>query len=324
MARGDQLGRQWKIIQRLLSTRRGQPVAELAKSLDCHPRTVYRDLEALQIAGFPVLNERKEGKNLWSLMDTVRHQIPIPFSLTELMALYFSRDMMKVLKNTIFHDSLESLFKKIKTMLSPEYIRYLEQVEKSMEVGRTPHKPYGKYREVIAAVNEATIQRQYIEMEYYTMSRRKKTRRKIAPYKIWFFDGTFYLIGFCLLRQDVRIFVIDRIRKVKLTADTFEIPESFDFKEFMKFRFGVFHGEPTLVTIRFSSDIAGYIKEKIWHPSQKIKSQKDGSIIFSVEVAGTDEIKFWIMQWGAGALVLAPDALKAEISDEARAVAQNY
>jgi hypothetical protein len=52
--------------------------------------------------------------------------------------------------------------------------------------------------------------------------------------------------------------------------------------------------------------VAGYIKEKIWHESQKIEQQNDGSIIFEPEVAGTEEIKFWIMSWGASVLVLEP------------------
>ena len=46
MARGDQLGRQWKIIQTLVSARKGKSAAELAEVLECHPRTLYRDLEA--------------------------------------------------------------------------------------------------------------------------------------------------------------------------------------------------------------------------------------------------------------------------------------
>ena len=106
MARGDQLGRQWKIIQTLNSSKLGKSAADLAEELECHPRTVYRDLEALQVAGFPIYNERVEGKHLWSLLDTVKHHIPIPFNLTELMALYFSSDMMKVFRGTVFYDSL--------------------------------------------------------------------------------------------------------------------------------------------------------------------------------------------------------------------------
>jgi predicted DNA-binding transcriptional regulator YafY len=104
MPRGEQLGRQWKIIQTLISSGTGRSAAELAEDLDCHPRTVYRDLGALQIAGFPIYNERVEGKHLWSLLDTVKHQIPIHFSLPELMALYFSSDMMKVFQGTVFYD----------------------------------------------------------------------------------------------------------------------------------------------------------------------------------------------------------------------------
>ncbi len=97
MARGDQLGRQWKLIQALTAYRTGKSAAELAQELGCHPRTVYRDLEALQLAGFPLYTDKVDGRSLWSFVDTVKHQIPIPLNLTELMALYFSRDMLKVL-----------------------------------------------------------------------------------------------------------------------------------------------------------------------------------------------------------------------------------
>jgi len=67
----------------------------------------------------PDLDIVQEGKNLWSLLDTIKHQIPVPFTLTELMALYFGRDMLKVFKDTAFYDSLESLFQKVKTTLPP-------------------------------------------------------------------------------------------------------------------------------------------------------------------------------------------------------------
>jgi hypothetical protein len=96
MARGDQLARQWKIVQTLISSRMGNSAADIARVLDCHPRTVYRDLNALQSAGFPMYTERVDGKSLWSFLDTVNHHFPIPFNLTELMALHFSRDVLKV------------------------------------------------------------------------------------------------------------------------------------------------------------------------------------------------------------------------------------
>ena len=324
MARGDQLGRQWKLIQALTAYRTGKSAADLAQELECHPRTVYRDLEALQLAGFPLYTDKVDGRSLWSFVDTVKHQIPIPLTLTELMALYFSRDMLKVLKNTVFYDSLETLFQKIKATLPPEYISYLSRIEKSLKVGLSSYKEYGGLTETLNSLNEAVLNGKYIEMIYFTMSRKQETRRKVAPYKIWFFDGTFYLIGHCLLRNSVRLFAIDRIKSLCLTDESFQIPEDFNTEDFMRSSFGTFVGNLTTIKIHFETDIAGYIQERIWHESQEIESQEDGSIIFKVTVAGTDEIKFWVLNWGAKATVLEPDSLRDEIKSEAEAMAGKY
>ena len=324
MPRGDQIGRQWSIIQTLISSRMGKTAAELAEELECNPRTIYRDLEALQVAGFPIYTDRMEGRNLWSLLDTVRHEIPIPFSLTELMALYFSRDMLKVFKDTVFYDSLESLFQKIKTTIPPESKKYLKNVEQILHVGLKPYKEYSKFKEIINRVNEATQKKKSIDIVYYTMSRKKESKRKVDPYRIWFFNGTFYLIGKCHLRGEVRIFALDRIKILHLTKDSFVIPEDFNLDDFMRPSFGVFQGEPIKVKIWFHTDVAGYIKEKIWHESQEIHPQDDGSIIFEAEVAGTDEIKFWTMSWGSKAEVLEPEPLRDEIREEAEVILERY
>jgi predicted DNA-binding transcriptional regulator YafY len=161
MARGDQLARQWKIIQTLIVSRKGKSAAELARELKCGWRTVYRDLEALQVAGFPLYTDRVEGTNLWSLLDTARHNIPVPLNLTELMALYFSRGMMKALQHTVFYDSLETFFQKIKSTLAPEYLQYLGQIERSLEVGSKPYKKYEEFRDVIDKASEAVLNKKW-------------------------------------------------------------------------------------------------------------------------------------------------------------------
>jgi predicted DNA-binding transcriptional regulator YafY len=324
MARGDQLARQWKIIQTLIASRRGKSAPDLAKALGCHPRTVYRDLEALQVAGFPIYTEKIGAKSLWSLLDSARHSIPIPFSLSELMALYFSRGMMRILRNTVFYDSLETLFAKVKATLSPEYLQYLDQIEYGLEVGTKPYKPYGELKDLINQITQAAVQKKYIEIEYYTMSRKKNTRRKVAPYKIWYFDGAFYLVGDCGLREDVRIFALDRIKSFQQIDEHFETPSDLNIEEFMKSSFGVFHGEPVSVKIWFDADIAGYIREKQWHETQSIQLQEDGSIVFEATVAGTEEIKHWIMNWGSNAVVLSPESLRAEIRTEAAKMLDRY
>ena len=324
MARGDQLARQWVIFQHLMTSRYGKTVNDLAADLDCHPRTVYRDLDALQAGGFPIYNEKVNGTNFWALMETAKNPVPIPFSLPELVALYFGRDVLRILKNTVFHDSLESLFKKIKTTLPAESKKYLKQIEKSLRAGSGPHKKYDKFKDTIETLNEAVINKKVVEIVYYTMSRRKVSQRKVAPYKLWFYNGTFYMIGYCRSKKDIRIFAVDRIKMLNITGKRFEVPADFNADEFMKASFGVFHGQPVHVKVHFTPDAAGYIKEKIWHDSQKISEQSDGSVILEVDVAGTKEIKHWILGWGSQAQVLEPDALREEVRSEAAEILGVY
>ena len=324
MARGDQLGRQWRVIQKLILSRHGKSVGELAADLACHPRTVYRDLEALQIAGFPIYADRVDGKNLWSVLDTIKHRIPIPFSFSELMALYFSRDMLKVFQGTFIFESLESLFQKIKTTLPEESLRYLENVGQTLHVGIRPYKEYDRFKEIIRGANDAARERKRVEIAYFAMSRGKESKRKVDPYRIWFFNGTFYMVGYCHLRREVRIFALDRIKMLHQTGESFDVPDDFDLEDFMGQSFGVYRGETEKVKIRFSADIAGYIKEKIWHESQKVTSRKDGSLILEAEVAGIDEIRFWVMTWGAGAEVLEPASLRERIQAEAERMLETY
>ena len=324
MARGDQLARQWRILQSLIASHRGKSAADLARELEYHWRAVYRDLEALQLAGFPIFTDRVDGKNLWSILESARRNVPLPLDLTEVMALYFSRGLMRVLKDTVFYESLESFFQKIKATLPAETIQYLEKIEQSLGVGAKPSKRYAQLRDVIDRISQATVERQVVEIDYYTKSRKKRTRRKVSPYKIWFFDGAFYLVGNCGLREDIRIFALDRIKSLRLTDETFEIPGDFRVEEFMQTSFGVFHGKPQNVKIRFAPEVAGYIREKTWHATQKITSQNDGSIIFEARVAGTDEIKYWLMSWGSKAEVLSPATLRDEMISEAQNMLRCY
>jgi predicted DNA-binding transcriptional regulator YafY len=60
---------------------------------------------------------------------------------------------------------------------------------------------------------------------------KKQTHRKIDPYKIWIFEGTIYIIGFCHLRDEVRTFVVDRIKLLRLLDEKFELSSDFDINK---------------------------------------------------------------------------------------------
>ena len=324
MARGDQLSRQWKIIHSLIASTRGKSAGDLSTELDCHSRTVYRDLEALQQAGFPLFTEQEGSKTYWSIMDGGGHQMPLPLNLTELMALYFSRNMLKELRGTAVYDSLTALFDKVRATLPPPYTQYLDGLSRTLEIGFKAYKPNPGFEQLRDQLNTAIQELRCIDIDYFSMSRNALTQRRVAPYRLWYNKETFYVIGFCHLRQSIRLFALDRIDRLDITNEHFEAPVDFDANAFMQFSFGVFQGEPIKVRVRFAPQTAGYIKEKIWHPTQELADEKDGSLVFSAEVAGIEEIKFWVLKWGAGATVLTPDSLRQAVADEIRAMARNY
>ena len=115
--RGDQLTRQWRILRQIEVSKTGMTVAEIAESSGVSLRTAYRDLDDLQFAGFPIYPEKGEGGNRWKFVDTYKLKVPFPLTYTELMSLHLSKDVFRMFKDTIFYDSLETLFKKVQSTL---------------------------------------------------------------------------------------------------------------------------------------------------------------------------------------------------------------
>lgn len=118
--RGTHLARQWKILRLLESRKRGLTMADLASELEVTPRTVYRHIEAVQDAEFPLYTEREDRSSYWRLVDGFKSSLPLPLTVTELMALHMSRDILRIFDGTVFQESIESLFDKVKTSLPPK------------------------------------------------------------------------------------------------------------------------------------------------------------------------------------------------------------
>jgi len=119
------------------------------------------------------------------------------------------------------------------------------------------------------------------------------------------------------------MFVLDRIRMLKVTDERFTWPKDFNLDDFMRHSFKVMHDELCTVRVRISPSWARWVGEKIWHESQKITKLPDGSLEMAFLVAGLDEIKRWILSFGPEAIVLEPAKLKEMVrKDLSRNLAQ--
>ena len=325
MPRNDQVTRQWLLLQKL-ETSRGATLQELAASLpedlSRHPRTIRRDLEALEAAHIPLITERNNGRTRWRLMDGYRKVLPLTLSPTELMALVFSRDLLKPLDGTELKASLDSALNKAAATLPAEGTRYIEQLRGHFSVGVGAHKPYREHRQTIDQLSQAIAQTRTVQMRYYTASRDRTARREVDPYHLWYADGGLYLIGHCHLRQDVRMFAVDRIRSLALTNRPCQMPLDFDLDAYVRDALVVMRGTPIEIELLFDKPTTAWVKDRQWHPSQQTTLEKDGRLRLSLRAADTRELVGWVLHFGSGVRVISPASFRDQVREEARKISE--
>ncbi len=325
MPRNDQVTRQWHILRHLEARRQGATLNELLAALPAdyprHPRTVRRDLEALEAAGFPILNERVNGHVRWRLMDGFRHIPALGFSPTELMALVLSRSLLKPLEGTQIQTALDSALNKAAAVLPSMSHEYIQQLQGVFAVGLGPHKTYRQHRETIDRLTQAIDKQRTVQVRYFSASRGKITRREIDPYRLWYASGGLYLIGYCHVRKEPRMFAVERIKSVAVTDHPYQLPLGFDLDAFVQDALTVMRGPRIDIELLFDKATAAWAKDRIWHPSQVTKALKDGRMRLTLAVADSRELLGWILSFGSGVKVVRPDSLRAAVVEEAKRIA---
>jgi predicted DNA-binding transcriptional regulator YafY len=321
--RGDQLARQWQLIQRLAKSRFGMGLDDLAEELGCVRRTVYRDLDALMLAGFPVVSEKRDGRVYYRFLDSFRLG-DVPFTADEVLALAFGEDLLRILEGTVFHDSIRSALSKIRAGLGPELSAYLARLGESFRVLPGPHKNYARFRDAIQVLNDAVVARRTLRMRYRSGRSGTVSTRDLDPYRVWYRSGGLYVVGFDHRTGEIRTFAVDRIRKLEPTDRRFAVPGGFDFDAYIGSSFGVVAEPAFHVRIRFDRRWATYVEERTFHPTQKLTPGPGGSVELSMDAGGSEELRSWILSFGAGAEVLEPESLRDEVAAELRGALGRY
>jgi proteasome accessory factor B len=78
------------------------------------------------------------------------------------------------------------------------------------------------------------------------------------------------------------------------------------------------------VRVRFSAEIAHAVKDRIWMPGQKVKTDREGEVTIEFEAAGEMELVSWILSYGAHAEVLEPPELRKEVRRHIKEMRQYY
>lgn len=324
MPRNDQVTRQWHVLQRLEASKRGLTLDELLASLPPdlarHSRTLRRDLEALEAAHFPLLSDRDDGCVRWRLLDGFRHVPALGLSPTELMALTFTRNLLRPLEGTEIKSALDSALQKTMAYIPPPAMELVRQLEQSFSVGLGPHKRYREHRLTIDCLTKAITRARTVQMRYFSASRNAASRREVDPYRLRYVAGGLYLIAYCHWRKDVRMFAVERIKSLTLTDHPYQMPLHFDLDAYVENALVVMQGRQIEVELLFNKMTAAWSKDRVWHASQQTKKLKDGRLRMTLAVADTRELVGWILSFGSGVRVVQPESLRTEIEEEARRI----
>ena len=158
-------------------------------------------------------------------------------------------------------------------------------------------------------------------MEYFVQSRGEVTRRTVNPFGLVYYEDHWNLIAFDHLRQDIRNFRLDHIRKMHVLSERFELPHGFDLAEYLKERGASPHNR--CIRLRFAAQAYRWARRSI--PAELEEEREvDGGVEVTFYFENLDYVSRWLIRFGRQVRVLEPEELKDRILAEVRAVAEQY
>jgi predicted DNA-binding transcriptional regulator YafY len=319
------LRRQWILLRALASRHLGLSIRQMADEVGVTQRTIRRDLDVFRSVGFPLEEVVGEfGRKTWTIK-AGRDQPPLAFTYDEAIALHMGRRMLEPLAGTLFGEAGEEAFRKIRAVLGATTLDYLKQFSAIFHETAIGRRDYASKAEIIEDLQFAARECNEARLLYRSDSDAIASYRDVHPFGVALHRASLYLIALDAVQDRVKHYKVDRIEEVDVLARAFTRPEGFDLEAHMASAFGVYrNGEPIAVEVRFAPSVARYIREARWHESQELTPQPDGAVLATFTVSGTEEIKSWILSFGAKAEVLKSESLRLEIVEELRAMLANY
>ncbi|MBI2354362.1 MAG: WYL domain-containing protein [Deltaproteobacteria bacterium] len=319
----SQAGRLHSII-RLLEARRCMTLDDLAHECGVDRRTIHRDLNAVEEAGYTLTSEWQEGKKVYSFLTKSRNIPPITFTLNQLLSLYLLRSLGVHLAGTPFQQEIEELFRAINSVLPDRYAAHLERIARVSLPVLHGARDYSAAAEYLEGLQRALLHQYRVRLNYAKQGDGAGEGYEVDPYTLVLHKGGVYLLGYAHNRAAMRLFALERVRGVELTRQRFEIPDEYEPEAHFRSAFGLVSDTAMNVRVRFSAEIAHAVKGRVWMPGQKLRTDGDGRVNVEFEAAGEKELVSWILSYGAHAEVLEPPELRREVKRQVKEMREYY
>ena len=328
--RNSQVARIYCLLDVLEQTTSGLTVAELhAKALErgheAGKRTIYRDLEALSQAGFPLFpDQADENSQRWRLERKTKINQYFVLTARELFALFLARGALTPLQSTPFYEDLKSVFSKLEERLGSRQSDYFNSLGTELKFEPGPQWGLSLNPEILETIRSSCAEGHLLECTYYSSNSKKESVRKLGPHYLYYARGGLYLVAEDMSDQKVKVFALPRFKSAHMLADAYEgtikTPEDlFDGS------LGVFTaGTTQQVVIEFEPEVAEYVRERRWHPSQRVVSLEGGRVRVTLDVSDTPELHSWVLGFGPSAKIISPISLAEKVAIRAMETVKVY
>ncbi|MEQ8523900.1 YafY family protein [Gracilimonas sp.] len=303
-----------------LQGRKKVTVEELSERYDISERTVYRDLVALQEAGVPIGSEPGSGYYI------VRgfHLPPVMFDRNEAASLLAGERLMQKWNTTDLGKSYLSALDKIRAILPPDEKEYFETLDAHIQAFHNQNKNQPQPdNQIFVALQNAIFKKEIIEIIYSSPHKKKKSTRKVEPLGLLLMGNHWYLAAWCCLREDYRMFRLDRFLQYKPTGKYLEEPPEHTLKEFHERNLNE-EKELKEVTVWFEDEMVRYIGDSKYHYGWAWEKRVENGLEMTFLTSHPEYLCRWVLVWGNGARVLKPDSAKKRMKELAGELYEHY
>jgi len=287
-----------------LQSKKRVTAEEIADRFGISPRTVYRDIKALEGSGVPIIGEAGIG---YSVMEGYRLP-PVMFSQEEASALLLGSKLAEQFADSSIRQHFAAALFKIKAVLRSSDKEYVDNLTSNIEVIRSKVPNEDLAQQYLSSLQRAIAQKRVVSMEYYAQYKEETMQRSIEPIGLCYYGSAWHVIGWCRLRNDYRDFRLGRIRKMSLGDEIFDAKAHPSIQEYIK---QVTHRSELLeVTIRFNKTVARHIGEHKYFYGFVSQEDIDDYVQMKFVTSQLELFGRWLLMFTNAVTIIAPDSLR--------------
>lgn len=298
----------------LLLRRERMQAKELASMFDVSVRTILRDIDAINLAGIPIVTYQgmnggiaiAEGFRLDRSVLTEGDMVALLSTLRGLadtMPDHRHRVLMEKFKNTLSSTQLEQLNTKVNQLI----------------IDPSPWGAREEQREKIADLRKAIEELRLIEV-LYTDTTGKQTLRRLEPYSLVLKGQKWYLYAWCHLRQDFRIFKLSRLREWVILAESFR-PRAVSPEQLPWEREWQSPKNMIALELLFEKELQPLVEEFF---SAELRSNQDGKFLVKARFPENNWLYGFLLSFGIGVEVISPPHIREVLAEMALGIYQKY